>query len=146
MKLRRFHEAIDAFNEALLPEPNDLAIVYNIAELLLITGQISEYRTFASKHKEQIEAAYDGVLSKYFALLEAYPTGGDEQLRDIAIRSLTALPVRRGPLLGDWGFEELLSVVSEQPDSPRKTMLQMFIRVLTGEVSRDEAIKKVRTL
>lgn len=145
-KLHRFPSAIAAQKEVLAVEPNKLEMVYNHAELLLITKQIDEYRALVSKYKPQIDQAYDGVLSKYFSVVVAYQTDDQDQFRRVVTETLTGLPAKRGPLLGDWGFDEPLSVIRSQPDSTKKTMLLTFIRVLTGQINRDEALKTIKEL
>src|ERR1043166_131510 len=110
-KLHQYPAAIAAVKDALVVEPINPDAIYGLAELLLIAGQIDEYRAFASQHAAQIDGAYDGALGKYFSVVEAYQTKDKDQFRRIVTRSLTALPSRTGAFLRGWEFDELLSVV-----------------------------------
>jgi len=146
VKLRRIPDAIATLKYVLIMEPNDTALVDNVAELLLITGQISEYRTFASKHKERIDRAYDGVLSKYFSILDAYQSEDEDQFRATAARLLASLPAKNEPLLAGWTFDDLLEATSKQPGTHKRAMLMNFVLVLMGDLSRDDALKMNRSL
>ena len=145
-KLHQYPAAITAIKDALAVEPNNPDAVYGLAELLLITNRIDEYRALATARKAQIDAAYDGVLAKYFAVLEAYQKQDAEKFRAVVTKSLAALPSRTGPYMSGWEFDEVRAVLSQQPESPKKAMLLMFVRVLQGDVGRDEGLMTIRGL
>jgi hypothetical protein len=128
----------------LVVDPDNVELVSNLAELLLITGQVDEYQAFAAKHKSQIDARYDGLLAKYFSVLEAYQTKNSDQFRETVTQTITALPAIIGAYLPGWEFDELLSVVSHKAASPKNPMLTTFIQVLTAGVSREDGLKKIR--
>ena len=154
-KLHQLPSAIAALKDVLAVQTNDLNCVDSLAELLLITNRIDEYRTFVLEHKAQIASAYDGALAKYFSVLEAYQTVDTERFHAVVTESLAALgsnaeapregtrPTTVRSLLPGWEFGELRYALSKQPDSPKKTALLTFVRVLSGEVSRDAALKAV---
>jgi hypothetical protein len=145
-RLHRLPEAIAAHRDALAVEPDNINAVCGLAELLLITGQIAEYRTLVAKYKPQIDTTRDGVISKYFSVLEAYWAEDKNRLRSVVTQSLKALPSRKGSPAGDWGFDEVSLMISQQPASPKKVMLAIFLRVLKGEVSRDVALQAIKKL
>ncbi len=144
IRLQRFPEAIAAVKDVLAVDPANPDAVNNLAELLLITGQIDEYRTFMSQHKLQIDAVRGGMLSKYFLVLEAYHTSDTEQFRAVVTQVLKSLPAQAGTFLSDWSFAELFSVVSQPPDSPKKSLLRVFIAALTEEVRRGDALNALQ--
>jgi tetratricopeptide (TPR) repeat protein len=145
-KLGRFSDAVAARKDILPVGTEDVYDMDGLGELLLMANQIDEYRAFLSKYKTQIEGAYGGALLKYFSVLEAYQTGDPAQFRRVVTQSLTALPSKQGRLLGDWEFDELHTMISSHPDSHQKRMLLTFVRVLTGELSRDRALEAIKGL
>ncbi len=146
IRLHRTADAIATLKYALVMQPDDSAIVYDIAELLLITGQIDEYRMFESKHKELIDCAYDEVLAKYFSALEAYQTQDEDQFRGTVIRLLASLAPQKEAMLHDWTFDGVLSEISLQIPSRKNAMLELFVWVLMGEIEQEEALKMIKEL
>jgi hypothetical protein len=140
LNLNRVPDAIATMRGALALTPNDVSIVYDLAEMMLINGRIDEYRAFAAKYKEQINKAYSGTLAKYLAVLEAYQTMDKEQFRNTVVKILRTLPAHQGALLPGWDFGGLLEATAKQPPSRQKVMLLTFVRFLTGELSQDEAL------
>jgi tetratricopeptide (TPR) repeat protein len=145
-RLHRFPSAIAAAKDVLAVEPNNLDAAFSLAEILLITNRIDDYRALASKYKSQIDAASDGVLAMYFSVLEAYQTGDKNQLRGIVTQCLRALPSRTGTILRGWDLTDVHSEIAQQPDSPKRTMLITFIRVLEGEISTSQALTIIQNL
>jgi tetratricopeptide (TPR) repeat protein len=145
-KLDRLPAAIATLQTVLAVETNDMNIVNGLAELLLITNRTDDYRALVSKYKPQIETAYGGVVTKYFSVLEAYQTESEDKFRGVVTQALSGLPAKQGSLLPGWEFDDVLWVLSHQPASPKKGMLLTFVRVLAGEVSRDEALKTIKSL
>jgi hypothetical protein len=143
-KLHRLPAAITAYKDVLIVEPDNVELVNSLAELLLITGRIDEYQKFLAQHKTQIDAAYDGLLVKYFSVLEAYQTKATQQFREAVTQTITALPSVIGSYLPGWDFEEGRSMVAQKSDSPKNAMLTAFIQVLTAGVSREDGLKKIK--
>ena len=141
--LHQYTPAIATLRELLLTQPTNEEAVCGLAELLLISNRVDEYRALASVYKAQIGAAYSGVLAKYFAVLEAYQTVDQQKFRAVVTETLGAFPAKQQRLVPGWQFGELLYALSKQPNSPKKTMLLTFVRVLQGEMARDEAVRVV---
>ena len=144
--LHQHSAAAQALKDILAVQPDDTNAVCSLAELLLIDNQVGEYRSFAAGRKTQIELAYDGQLVKYFSVLEGYQTADQEKFREVVIKALATLPSGSGPFLRGWEFNELLSAISKQPNSPKKAMLLTFIRVLSGDIERDTALRTIKGL
>jgi tetratricopeptide (TPR) repeat protein len=144
VKLHRLPEAVAAYKDLLAAQPDNAKIVCDLAELLLITGQVEEYQALLAKHKSQIDTAYDGVLTKYFSVLEAYQTKNQDEFREVVIQTVAAFPSTTGPVLRGWDFDELLAVISKKSDYRKKSVLTTFVDVLAGKVSRENALKTIK--
>ncbi len=143
-KLHRYEPAIAAFKDALLAGGKDEDLICSLAELILIAGEVRDYRALKSDYKSVIEGAYGGLLVKYFDVLEAYRTGDDNQVRTAAVKLLTALPATGDIRLRNWEFSELQYAMGRQPASEKKTILLTVVRVLSGHLEREEGLQKVR--
>ncbi len=143
-KLHRYEPAIAALKDALLAGAKDEDLICSLAELILIAGEVRDYRALKSDYKSVIEGAYGGLLVKYFDVLEAYRTGDDNQVRAAAVKLLTALPATGDNRLRNWEFGELQYVVGQQPASEKKTILLTVVRVLSGHLGREEGLAAVK--
>src|ERR1043166_120875 len=129
-KLHQYTGAIDAAKDALAVEPGNPDAVYGLAELLLITDRLDEYRKFAASHRFRIDAAYGGALAKYFSALEAYRTANEDKFRGVVAQTVAAFPATTGSLLPGWGFDDVLFAISQQPNTAKRAILLTLIRFL----------------
>ena len=143
-KLHRFRASIAAYRAALVVQPKNVNAVVSLAELLLITGEVGEYRSLKAECVTEIESAYTGLPSKYFDVLEAYYAGDERQLRASGTRLLAALPSGKDSQMRNWDFDELLYVTGQQPPSRKKVLLLTVVRVLMGELGRDEGLQMLK--
>jgi hypothetical protein len=74
------------------------------------------------------------------------PRIDDDQFRATATRLLTSLPTTQEPLMSNWAFDELVYTTALQPRSKKKAMLMTFIRVLTGNLDHNQAVKLIQSL
>jgi tetratricopeptide (TPR) repeat protein len=145
-KLGRLPDAIATLKYISIMDPGDLDVLDNIAELLLLTGQLQEYREFSANHKQRLDSAYGGFLQKYFEALEAYQTDDAPKFRETIIGLLQSLPAGKHPVMKDWSFSQLLSATNSQPPSRKKVVLMTFISVLMGDLDRNEALARINDL
>jgi hypothetical protein len=140
-KLHRYRAAIAVFRDALIMQTNDQDLVTSLAELQLINGEVDGYHTLKLEYRAMVESAYEGLLTKYFDVLETYNAGNEEQVRMAGVKLLMALPSSGSSRLSNWDFEDLLYVTGGQPPSRKKSMLLTVVRVLMGELQRDRGIE-----
>ena len=145
-KLGRLPDAIATLQYVSIMDPLDFDAVDNIAELLLLTGQVEEYRAFVAKHKDHFAVAYDGFLMKYFSALEAYQTDDMTQFRQSVTSLLQSLPVKKEPLLAEWSFSQLLATTALQPPSRKKAVLMTYVSVFMGDIDSKAALAHVNDL
>ena len=134
--------AITTFAKLVELDQNNLNAVTNLLELYLITNRLDDFRTLYQKNKAGITAKDGAPITTYFEVLEAYQQNDVIKMKSLIqeyIKSLTSNKEKRTI----WDFSDAQKALSPKSDEDRGALLNVLIAILTGELDREEATKKL---
>lgn len=138
LKMGEFSRSTEVYEQILKGESDDLIAITNLLELYLILNRLPEYRSLYNEKKTLIQTKEDWpFLETYFCILENYQSNNYPEM----LRTIIAFSER---LTGDkipktkWGFEEIEKFLTNVPSDKKKSLLQIFIKLITGVIKIEE--------
>lgn len=141
-KLNDLNGAILVFSEILKYDPTHRNAILNQLELYLIANRIPDFEELYAKNKSWVDQRDNSVLSMYFDLLKHYQLAQDDQAKTLVRKYVEECPAEQKRLTS-WSFDEILGFLKDQADTRRKRCLTIFVSLISGNISRDEAIKAI---
>jgi hypothetical protein len=81
-------------------------------------------------------------LKAYFDLLESYQQENYGKMKEVIEKYLEKISAEKKPRT-TFDFSDVLKFLESKPDGKRKSLLSILIRLLRGELDREEAKKKI---
>jgi len=135
--------AASIYAKKLSLDASDTSALTNLLEIYLISNRIEEYEAMAKKHAQQIEARENGFyLIPYFESLKCYQLNAVDKMKEIIKVNLKKFNPGKTKRL-DWTFSDLYRYLADKPADKKKSILLLFVNVLSGDLDRDDAILKI---
>jgi tetratricopeptide (TPR) repeat protein len=141
-RLRDMPGAITTFAKLVEIDQNNFIAVSNLLEIYLITNRLDDFRALYQKNKAGVTAQEGAPITTYFEVLEAYQQNDVPKIKNLIqeyIKSLTSNKEKRTA----WDFSDAQKALSPKSDEARGALLNVLVAILTGELDREEATKKL---
>ena len=143
-RLNDLEGAILTYKELLKYDPENKGAIADLLELFLFTNRIPEYEDLYGKNSSLVDQRDDRKLTMYFHLLQKYQLGKEDEMETLTSQYMASLPAEKGKLV-EWQFGDVTRFLDSRPDSRGKTLLKAFVGLLGGSISKDDAMKLMKT-
>jgi tetratricopeptide (TPR) repeat protein len=134
--------AITSFSKVLEIDDSNVSAITNLLELFLLTSRIDEFVSLYSKWKTIIQAIDNSAVSTYLEVLEAYQRNKPEEMKRL-IRQYVLSITPDKQVRTRWNFADVKKTLNPDAGGIRGALLLLLIQIMSGEIDRDEAIKRL---
>lgn len=143
-KLGDLPGATAPFEKVVQLDQSNMNALANLLELYLIKNSMDEFRGLYSKNKALIVSQRSDATSTatYLEVLEAYQLGDVTKMKSLAegyLNSMTSEKEKRT----DWDFSDVKKFLAPKQDEPKGAILNILMSVMTGDMERGEAMRKI---
>ena len=136
--------ATAAFEKVVQLDQSNISAVGNLLELYLIKNSLDEFHGLYSKNKALIVSHRPDAtaVTTYLGVLEAYQLGDVAKMKSLAegyLKSLTSEKEKRS----EWDFRDVKKLLAPKQEEPKGAILNMLLSVITGDMERGEAMRKI---
>ncbi|MEK0337161.1 MAG: hypothetical protein QQN41_06995 [Nitrosopumilus sp.] len=137
MKTQNWAASVSLYERINKIDPSDETAIVNLAELNLLIKDFDKYRDFYNKNKVIFDSYSNGWLTKYLMVLEHFQANRNEKMKQLISTYIEEIPTEKEQMLR-WIFDEVRNYLKGVPESGEKFLLLEFIKILEGEISKNE--------
>lgn len=144
-RLNQITSAIEVFKTALALDPTNSTTILNTTECLFFGKEISEAKKLIEEHKSVYENKDNGLLLKFFEIIELYHAGNKDRLLSIAKGYVEFNNLKTiGKKINGWNLQEANYFVHYQPEGELKYILQNIVWYWDGTIDGETLLSKLK--
>lgn len=144
-KSKNYNGSIEAFIKVIELDPSNYFAIENLAELYVITKKIKEFKDFYGQYREFLKTIDNGAVITYFDGLSAYLDADLPKMKAV-IKALIETLTYEKTKKTNWDFSDIKNAFQLGSKKPIDSMLSLLIKILHGEVNKDEANNILATI
>lgn len=143
-KSNELQKAVGIYKKILELEPDNPSAIADLLELFLFLKQFENFNAFYEKNKLIIDTKGGEIgLKTYYKILELYQLKKYDEMKVLLKECLQVMPKGKQKLFS-WDFNDVLKFIQPNPQDEGKNLLDIFISVVKGDLSSDDALLKIQ--
>ncbi|MBA5640262.1 hypothetical protein H3H37_24665 [Duganella sp. LX20W] len=122
----------------------DTGSLLNCMEVILLFGDVSEYREMYNKYKAVVDAAHSGFIAKFFEAICCIRNNDLFSLKASMRPVVESSPPGNSSKLGTWNLSEVDEYVELMEDGELKDVGLKFLKFFVGQESRETLLELLR--